>query len=487
MENLSIYQINTRAFCFERGQKLIDIPMTFFRNLKKQGIDYIWLMGVWKPLSKECVKKYCFHEDLIKEYKKVLDDFTDDDVVGSPYAISNYRLNPSLGKKEDLLLFKEKLNDIGLKLILDFVPNHFGVETPVLKKCPEVFLGATKEEFKKDSFNFFESDFEKGKYFAHGKDPNFFAWQDTVQVNYFGEDARKFMTKTLLEIAKVCDGVRCDMAMLDVNSIFKKTWGETRAIKNTKEPQEEFWKEAISEVKEKHPSFLFLAEVYWDMEWDLQQLGFDYTYDKRLLERLEYETAATINAHLKGDINYQQKLIRFIENHDEKRSLVALPREKAKMAAIIISTIPGMRFYYDGQFEGKLTRTPVQLRRDKKEEIDYDIKNFYEVLLKITKDKVFKKGDWTILDATQGADPLSFNNILSWIFEYKNERRLVVVNYSEYESSCHLKFNLDGVQGEKIILDDLLNNVQYEREKSNLNEYGLYVSLKPYSAHIFSF
>ncbi|MGI6680478.1 MAG: alpha-amylase family glycosyl hydrolase [Bdellovibrionota bacterium] len=513
MTNTSLYQINTRAFCHKHNKTLLEIPMSYFENLKDLGIEYIWLMGLWEPLLQTYIDKYCKTDGLLKEYKSALFDVESKDIIGSPYAISNYVLNKSLGDREDLKILKQKLNDIGLKLIVDFVPNHFGASTPLLKTHEEVFLQCRKEDFDRDGITFFEPDNNKGKYFAHGKDPNYVAWQDTVQVNYFNDNARKFMKDILKGLCLVADGVRCDMAMLAVNKVFKKTWGEVLKAQNIKTLSGEFWQEAIAEVKKESPSFIFIAEVYWDMEWEMQQLGFDYTYDKRLLDRITHSNANDIRDHLKAQISYQKKLVRFIENHDEKRSIASLGKEKAKMGAIIISTILGMRFYYDGQFEGAPIRLPVQLRREPIFNEDADIKSFYLKLLKIVNNDVFKKGTWRLLDVEKGMDDLSQNNILAWSLEYleyskeinkenhkenhkeynkedNKEKRIVVVNFSEYESSAHIKFNFDRFNFERdknYVLEDLLNDVKYERTGSELADFGLFVKLSKYSAHIFKF
>ena len=85
------------------------------------------------------------------------------------------------------------------------------------------------------------------------------------------------MIGELLKIASQCDGVRCDMAMLVLPDVFERTWGRRAPL---------FWPTATQRVRERVPGFIFMAEVYWDLEWTLQQQGFDYAYDKRLYDRL---------------------------------------------------------------------------------------------------------------------------------------------------------------------------------------------------------
>ena len=110
------------------------------------------------------------------------------------------------------------------------------------------------------------------------------------------------------------------------------------------------------------PSLTYIAEVYWDREWDLQQQGFHFTYDKRLLDRLQRVQPAEVRAHLHADPAYANRLVRFLENHDEPRSAPAFAGRLPAAATIALS-LPGMRFLFEGQLEGSEIRTPVQLGR----------------------------------------------------------------------------------------------------------------------------
>ena len=119
------------------------------------------------------------------------------------------------------------------------------------------------------------------------------------------------------------------MAMLMTNEVFAHTWGERAGTA----PEADFWPLLIARCKQVHPYFLFMAEVYWDMEWTLQQEGFDLCYGKRLYDCLVRDPPDAVRERLQADGAYQQRLIRFIENHDEPRSALtsglregALPR-----------------------------------------------------------------------------------------------------------------------------------------------------------------
>lgn len=485
--NPRILELNTRVWLKKKNFKSIgEITDSVIDEWVDLGFDFIWLMGIWKT-NKDIVPQYCFEPDLVQSYTNALKDWKTEDIIGSPYSIDCYEINPDLGSQEDLLSLKERLNKKGVRLILDFVSNHLSVGSRLVKEKKEIFLPADEYLFRNDPYTFFKSPYNSKEYFAHGRDPLFPPWRDTIQINFYSADARKFLTDTLHSISSLCDGVRCDMAMLSMNNIFYNTWIGALKKYGYERPKEEFWSEAINSVKSSNPEFVFIAEAYWDLEWQLQQLGFDFTYDKRLLDRLSGYDIKSIKDHLRAEKDFQLKSVRFIENHDEERAAAKLGKDKSLAAATIISTIQGMILYHDGQFEGKKIKLPVQLAREPFEKEDDRIKTYYYKLLRITKDNIFRNGEWLMLDPTPSANSdFSFENILIWQWKYENRLIIVAVNYSNSTSRCRVKFE---TPEDKMILNlnDILNSVSYERSVEEINERGLYIELKPYSSHIFSF
>ena len=110
----------------------------------------------------------------------------------------------------------------GLRLILDFVPNHVAPDHPWVSDHPEYFIQGSAEDARSDPASFIEFG---GKVFACGRDPYFPAWPDVLQLNAFHPGLRQAVIETISEIAEQCDGIRCDMAMLMLNDIFERTWG----------------------------------------------------------------------------------------------------------------------------------------------------------------------------------------------------------------------------------------------------------------------
>ncbi len=523
MKHPSLYEINTRVWLrrFDRNgapARLSEIPGFYWDFLADQGMDYVWLMGVWETVD-GAAPEFCFEPGLQRAYREVLPDWQPEDVIGSPYAIDDYRLSPQLGDAADLQGVKAALNERGIRLILDFIPNHFHAYSALTKERPELFMPGAESRLSREPDTFFRSD---GRIFAHGKDPYFPAWRDTVQVNYFHPAAREFMRDRLLALTECCDGLRCDMAMLLLNDTLQQNWGRVAAEAGWSLPEDEFWAFAIDAIRARRPDFTLIAEAYWDREWDLQQLGFDYTYDKKLTDRLQGRAAGPVRDHLRASPDYQERSVRFLENHDEHRALTALGDERARAAATIISTIPGMRLYHDGQFEGRRLRLPVQLGREPDEPdcpcaigrvvpLELSVAGarypdlfklqangrallrpvcrcaytFYDQLLRVVHDEVFKRGEWRMREV-QAVDAAPIDDVLCWEWTFEGEHRLVVVNYGPAPARCRIPlYELEEHTDPE--LRDLLNGYVARLSGEQLAREGLFLQLPPYRSHIFAY
>ena len=275
------------------------------------GVDAVWLMGVWQR-SRAGAKLALRSDDQMASFRTALPDLVDGDVIGSAYSVRRYRVAGRFGGEKGLAAARAALAERGVRLIVDFVPNHVGPDHPWLAKHPERFIQGSADDLASDPAAFLEV----GKaVIARGRDPYFPPWPDVAQLNAFAPGLRTAAAKTLIDIAAQADGVRCDMAMLMLNDVFAQTWGDRAGV----QPDQEYWSEVIAAVRAVHPGFVMIAEAYWDLEWRLQQLGFDFCYDKRLYDRLLHEDASSVVGHLGADLGYQHGLVRFLENHDEPR------------------------------------------------------------------------------------------------------------------------------------------------------------------------
>ena len=133
-----------------------------------------------------------------------------------------YVVDKHLGGPKGLAAARKSLAKRGLRLILDFVPNHVAPDHPWVSDHPEYFVQGNADEARNDPASFVETG---GTVFARGRDPYFPAWPDVLQLNAFQPGLRQAVVATVAEIAGQCDGIRCDMAMLMLNAIFERTWG----------------------------------------------------------------------------------------------------------------------------------------------------------------------------------------------------------------------------------------------------------------------
>lgn len=357
----SVLEVNTAVWLDGLGSKLDMLEESELKAFA--GRDYVWMMGIWErsEAGRQIART---HTGLQQEFYAALNDYTVDDVIGSAYAVRAYRVDRRIGSRAGLANVRKILHErFGVKLILDFIPNHCAVDGDWPQRHPEWFIsGHGRGETET---------FQVGTHrLAHGRDPYFAPWTDTAQYDYSNPEFRRAMIAELLLIAEYCDGVRCDMAMLMLQDVFTQTWG--------RDPQTEFWAEAIKTVKARFPHFLFIAEAYWNREWQLLQLGFDFCYDKTLYDRLRTCDAHSIAAHLQADLKFASRVIRFSENHDEPPALHAFgPAWWA--ATLICATVPGGFLEYLGQGE-RTVRMPVQLGRAPEHDANIKCRQFLHQL-----------------------------------------------------------------------------------------------------------
>jgi hypothetical protein len=314
---------------------------------------------------------------------------------------------------------------------------------------------------------------------AYGRDPYFSGWPDTLQLNYGNPALQEAMVGELVRIAGQCDGVRCDMAMLVLPEVFERTWGI---------PSQPFWPKVTQRVRERVPNFCFMAEVYWDMEWTLQQQGFDYTYDKRLYDRLREGHARPVREHFQAGLDYQEKLARFLENHDEPRAATAFFPEVHEAAAVITFLSPGLRFFHQGQFEGRRKRISPHLVRGPDEPIDERLGPFYDRLLAVLRRPVVRDGRWQLLKCAPAWDGnWTSDCFLAFAWEGPGaERLLVAVNDAPNQSQCRVRLPFADLDGGQWRLEDLIGEAIYDREGNDLQTRGLYLDETPWQTHVFS-
>ncbi len=484
-----VYEINTRCWLRELSEKqgtavtLGSVPETEFDQWRRLGFTHIWLMGVWTTGPRARARALA-DAGVRREYEKALPGWTENDVGGSPYAIADYSVPPELGGDEGLRQFRNRLHAAGLTLLLDFVPNHLGLDHAWVRQRPELFVQSPGQR----TGTFLEETPHGSRWLAHGKDPNFPGWTDTVQLDYRRAETRQAMTELLLSIAARCDGVRCDMAMLLLNDVFAGTWRDLPVEHAA--PRAEFWAEAVAKTKQQYQGFLFLAEVYWGLEPRLLELGFDYTYDKVLYDRLMGRDAAGVQQHLLGlSPAFLRSGAHFIENHDESRvaSLLSLPEHKA--AALVVLGLPGMRFLHEGQLTGARRRVPVQLIRRFLEPVESGIRAFYEHTLTVSSRTAVGCGDAVLLKPKPAwaGNPTAVNFVLVQWQQQTAEFDLVAVNLAPHPSQCYAPLTGRPPTAHTLSIQDRLGEQRFTRTGQELAQKGLYLDLPAHGAQLLHF
>jgi glycosidase len=481
----ALYQVNTRVWLTELSQQLgrpatlDDIPDAELDRFAELGFDWIWFLSVWRT-GAEGRRISRGNPEWRKEFQETLPDLLEEDIPGSGFAITGYAVHERLGGDDALARLRERLRERGLRLMLDFVPNHTGLDHPWIEEHPEYFIPGTELDLARAPQNYTWVKRKRGDLLlAHGRDPYFSGWPDTLQLNYGNPAAQEAMIGELQKIASQCDGVRCDMAMLVLPEVFERTWGI---------PSQPFWPRATRQVRTRHPDFRFMAEVYWDLEWTLQQQGFDYTYDKRLYDRLREGHARPVREHLYADSDYQNKMARFLENHDEPRAASAFAPGMHEAAAVITFLTPGLRFFHQGQFEGRKKRISPHLGRGPSETTDPGLQDFYERLLAVLRLQIIRDGQWQLLECVPAWDG-NWTADCFTAFAWQGttgERLLVAVNYAPHQSQCRVRLPFAGLAGRTWRLQDQLSSAAYGREGDELQSSGLFLDMSPWQTAAFS-
>jgi len=486
-----IYEVNTAIWLADlsraagRRVTLADVPEQAWAAVTPDGIDAVWLMGAWER-SPAGLALGCANVALQDSFRAALPDVRPDDVIGSPYCVRRYVADESFGGPEGLAAARAALAGRGIRLILDYVPNHVAPDHPWVHSQPGLFVNGDESDIRAEPAGWMRAD---GQVLAHGRDPYFPPWPDVVQLNAFSPAMRAATAQTLADIAGQCDGIRCDMAMLLTNQVFAKTW----AGRAGQEPAEEFWPAVIAGLREQHPQTVLIAEAYWDMEWALQQQGFDFCYDKRLYDRIVGGDTAGVRDHLRAGLGYQSRLLRFLENHDEPRVAVTLPGDAGRAAAVAIATLPGGVLWHEGQFEGRRVHPPVFLSRRPAEPPDTELTAWYQRLLAAVAGRRVRSGNWRLLEAVGWADNDSCRNLLAWSWDGADGvgPHVVVVNLSGLPAQGRVPLgSIDlggaGLAGRAWRLTDLLDDRVFERDGDELAGTGLYVALPPWGCHLLS-
>lgn len=469
-----IYESNTRLFSKKHKCKISkDLAEKYLNLPEVKSSHYLWAMGIWQksPYSVAIART---HEGLKKDYKKIIPNYKEEDIIGSPYAIYDYIPEPDICESwEKLKEFKETLNQHGIGLILDYVPNHMARDTPWINKYPEAFLSIDLKAPPNSNYFLHPS----GIVFAHGKDPHFDGWTDTVQFDFSHTETFDLQISFLERILPYCDGLRCDMAMLPLPEIFEWTHG--------KKGLDFFWEEFITKAKSKKKDFLFIAEVYWNLESKLQYKGFDFTYEKDLYDFLVQKNSPAIIHYLQN--KQEKKSLHFLENHDENRMASVFFLESIPFFSLI-ANLEGGLLIHEGQTLGYKKKIPVQLGTYPSDEEDSIIQSYFQRIIPRLIKRKNQKLTWIDSQAIcyEGKDKFCFVRI--FLFEDGN-REIFIFNPNPYPLSGRIPLNPKEINkifqysGPSFL--DLTSGINYGQNLDEIKKEGIYFYLEAWRAHWF--
>jgi hypothetical protein len=198
-----------------------------------------------------------------------------------------------------------------------------------------------------------------------------------------------------------------------------------------------------------------------------------------------HEGADAVRGHLHADLEYQRRLLRFVENHDEPRAATALPGGRGRAAAVTVATLPGATLWHEGQFEGRTVQLPVFLARRPDEEPDEDLRAFYARLVPAA--RAVRRGAWRLLDTEGWPDNGSFRDVVAWAWSVEADgvpHHVIVVNLSGHASQARVPLPWPALAGSPWVLSDELSGQVFDRDGDELSGPGLFVDLPAWGCHV---
>jgi hypothetical protein len=479
-----LYEINTWVWLEKLSARqkknitLANVPDSEWDALAKLGFNIIWFMGVWKH-SDESRRIMLENRGNDPDFDRALPGWKPSDVIGSPYAVAGYVPDARVGGWEALDAAREKMRARGMALFLDFVGNHTALDHPWVREHPEFYVQAGQQDFERDPSLYYAAETMQGKRFiALAKDPYYPPWNDVAQLNHFNPGTRAAQLADLRTIASHCDGVRCDMAMLQLNDIFGNNW--RHLLGDTPPPATEFW----TAVRANVPSLVLLAEAYWGTEQRLLDLGFSFAYDKTLYDAVRDTNIPEVRGRLAASPEQQHHYARFMENHDEPRRPEVFGNERLEADGTLLGTLPGMRFYHQGELEGRKIRLPIALRTGADEAPDPVSEAFFQKILQITQQDVFHQGEWMLLELVPEGDA-SPDGLIVYEWRSGNAWKVIAANLTGSASQGRLRLGDRVSPTKQYIFYDELNDVKYPRSGEELHNVGLFIRRDGFQAHLF--
>lgn len=527
-------------------ERLDQIPDQEFETLSKNGINGLWLIGLWE------------RSDASRRIKQMCGS---DHAVASAYSLYDYVIAHELGGEAAFEKLKSQAWRHGVRLAADMVPNHVGVVSKWVIDDPDWFLSLPESPFPSYTFNgpdlcdaghvsihiedkyytredaavvFKRYDHETGdtRYIYHGNDGTSMPWNDTAQIDYLNPEAREAVIQTILHVARKFPVIRFDAAMTLVNKHIQRLWypepGSAGAIPSrarhgmsredfARRMPTEFWAEVVDRVAEEAPDTLLLAEAFWMLEgYFVRSLGMHRVYNSAFMNMLRDEDNAGYRKIMKNTLEFDPQILKryvnFMNNPDEETAEAQFGKgDKYFGVATMMATLPGLPMFGHGQIEGFTEKYGMDFRKPMLDETpDAGLVAYHE-------QRIFpllhRRWLFAEVDNFRLYDLFTVHGVVDEnVFAYSNQRgdarALVVyhnrfantqgwirtsVGYAQKTNDENVIKTVDLAGGLSLRRDenifyrfrDQVSGLEYLRSAQALSNEGFYVELDGYTCHVF--
>ena len=386
-------------------RRLDEIPDEELNALASRGFTGLWLIGIWKRSWAS------------KRIKQINGNA---EAAASAYSLYDYDIADELGGWEALNDLRARLQQRGIRLAADMVPNHTGMDSRWVVEKPELFMQRKDCPFPTYSFNgenlsldgrvgiFLEDHYysktdcavvfkrvdmqtQDVRYIYHGNDGTGMPWNDTAQIDFLNPAAREEVIQTILHVARNFPIIRFDAAMVLAKKHIRRLWypepghggdiaGRAEYAMSNEDFEKaipnEFWREVVDRVVQEVPDTLLLAEAFWMMEgYFVRTLGMHRVYNSAFMNMLKKEEnfkyRSTIKNTLEFDPQVLKRFVNFMNNPDEETAAVQFGTgDKYFGVCTLMVTMPGLPMFGHGQIEGFTEKYGMEFTRAQWDERD---------------------------------------------------------------------------------------------------------------------
>jgi glycosidase len=366
------------------------------------------------------------------------------------------------------------------------------------------------------------------KYIYHGNDGTHMPWNDTAQLNLLNPEAKEALIQTIMHVARKTSIIRLDAAMTLTKKHYQRLWypqpGTGGAIPSRSDSAmtrtefdkympNEFWREVVDRINKELPDTLLLAEAFWLMEgYFVRSLGMHRVYNSAFMHMLMKEENDKYRQLIKNTLEFNPEILKryvnFMSNPDEETAVNQFGKgDKYFGVAVLMVTLPGLPMFAHGQIEGFSEKYGHEYKRSYYNEFaDENLiaRHKYDVFPLMNKRYLFSQVvNFELYDFFDNNGNIN-ENVFAFSNKTDYEKTLVLFNNSYYECRGTIDYsvrkNHNGNLGNKKLANALSfkwdsrffyscrehkSNLEFLFKGSDINEHGLYFSLRGYEYKIF--